>query len=55
MTRNDLPIGDRKISEMIGNPESEVGATAREVMRDEMVKENMATKEYVTAMAIAFS
>ena len=52
---NDLPIGDRKIAEMLDNPESESGSTARAVMRDEMANENMATKEYVTAMAIAFS
>ena len=55
MPHNDLPIGDRKISEMLDNPESEVGATVRKVMHGEMANENMATKEYVTAMAIAFS
>lgn len=55
MSGVDLPLGDRKISELIGSDVSESGAAVRRVIKEEVKEENLATKEYVTAMSIAFS
>jgi hypothetical protein len=55
MSSSDLPLGDRKIAEMLDSEESEAGAKLREVIHSEIEPEQFATREYMTAMSIALA
>lgn len=55
MSSHDLPLGDRKIAEMLDSEESEAGAKLREIIHEEIQPETLATREYMTAMSIALA